>query len=156
MYMKQGSTLFLKIVLLIIGLVALTLCFLIFPLGIMSDTTGLYRPIIVGLYLPAVPFFYALYQAFKLLSYIDKSVAFSELSVQALKNIKYCAVVIAGIFTAGMPYIFYAGDRDDAPGVVALGLVIIFVSIVIATFAAVLQKLIQSGVEIKSENDLTV
>jgi hypothetical protein len=55
-----------------------------------------------------------------------------------------------------MPYIFYVGDRDDAPGAVAIGLVIVGASFVIATFAAVLQKLLESGRKIKSENDLTV
>jgi hypothetical protein len=78
------------------------------------------------------------------------------LSVRALKNIKYCAITISALYAAGMPYIFYAADRDDAPGVIVIGLVIIFASSVIATFAAVLQKLLQNVVEIKSENELTV
>ena len=34
----------------------------------------------------AIPFYFALYQAFKLLRYIDKNKAFSELSVKALKK----------------------------------------------------------------------
>ena len=55
-----------------------------------------------------------------------------------------------------MPYVFYLADMDDAPGLVAIGLVIVFASFVIGAFAAVLQKLIQNAVEIKSENDLTV
>jgi len=37
-----------------------------------------------------------------------------------------------------------------------MGLVIIFASVVIAAFAALLQKLLQNAIEIKSENDLTV
>jgi capsular polysaccharide biosynthesis protein len=35
-------------------------------------------------------------------------------------------------------------------------MVIIFASLVIAVFAAVLQKLIKNAIDIKSENDLTV
>jgi hypothetical protein len=45
--------------------------------------------IFMDLYAAAIPFYFALYQAFKLLSYIDGNKAFSELSVKALKNIKY-------------------------------------------------------------------
>jgi hypothetical protein len=37
-----------------------------------------------------------------------------------------------------------------------IGLVIIFASMVIAVFAAVLQRLLQEAIHIKSENDLTI
>lgn len=154
--MKRGSTNILRGVVVLLGLIVLALCLLALPAGISSDNTGYYRPILLGLYIPAVPFFIALYQALKLLDYIDRDKAFSELSVGALKNIKYCALAISALFAAGMPYIFYAADRDDAPGVALIGFVIIGASFVIATFAAVLQKLIQNAVDIKSENDLTV
>src|SRR3989338_2691677 len=110
---KQGSTLFLKIVIYFIGAAVLALCIFALPAGISSDKTGYYRPILIGMYIPAVPFFTALYQSIKLLRYIDKNKVFSELSVKALKNIKYCAVAICVLFGLGMPYIFYAADRDD-------------------------------------------
>jgi hypothetical protein len=126
------------------------------PAGIVSDKTGYYRPILLGLYVPAIPFFFALYQAIRLLGYIDRNNSFSELSVRAFRNIKYCALAISGLFAGGMPYIFYAADRDDAPGVILMGLVIIGASVVIATFSGLLQKLVQNAVDIKSENDLTV
>ena len=154
--MKQGSTLILRGAVVLIGLVVLALCVFALPTGIMTDKVGSYRPILLGLYVPALPFFFALYQAVKLLGYIDEDKAFSVGSVQAFKKIKYAALVISALFAAGMPYVFYAADRDDAPGVVLGGLVIIFASFIIATFAAVLQKLIQTAVDIKSENDLTV
>jgi hypothetical protein len=37
-----------------------------------------------------------------------------------------------------------------------IGLLMVFVSVVAATAAAVFERLLQSAVEIKSENDLTV
>jgi hypothetical protein len=157
--MKKGSTNFLRLVIFIIGLAALAVLVFILPIGLKSELTVSdfdYGPIMLGLYVTAVPFFIALYQALKLLNYIDKNIAFSESSINSLRNIKYCAVTISGLFVAGMPYIFYVADKDDAPGVVALALVIAGSSFVIAVFAAVLQKLIQSGMEIKSENELTV
>jgi hypothetical protein len=154
--MDRGSTLLLKGVVILIGIAVLALCLFVLPVGIRAEDAGGYRPILVGLYVPAIPFFIALYQALKLLGYIDKNKAFSDLSVKAIDTIKYCAISISVLFAAGMPYIFSVADADDAPGVVALGFVIIFASIVIATFAAVLQKLIQNALDIKSENDLTV
>lgn len=158
--MKRGSTLVLRGVVTFIGLIVLALCVFALPRAISSELeSGAdfdYGPIFLGLYVSAIPFFYALYQALKLLALIDKNKAFSESSAKALKSIKYCAVIISAMFVAGMPYIFYVADRDDAPGVAAVGFVIIGASIVIATFAGVLQKLLENVLDIKSENDLTV
>lgn len=157
--MERGSTVFLRGVVILIGLVVLGLCAIGLPMLIKSELTTSdfdYGWIFIGLYVPAIPFFFALYQALKLLDYIDNNQAFSELSVHAFRNIKYCALTISGLFAAGMPYVFYVADRDDAPGVALIGFVIIGASFVIATFAAVLQKLVQNAVDIKSENDLTV
>ena len=155
-YMKKGSTLFLKGVIVLMGLAVLGICTFALPRIIGPIDMDGYDPILLGMYITAVPFFIALYQAFLLLSYIDKNNAFSEGSVKVLKYIKYCAIAISGFYLLGMPYIFNVADKDDAPGVVAIGLVIIFASFVIAVFAAVLQKILKNAIDIKSENDLTV
>ena len=154
--MKRGSTLFLRFFILLIAVVVLVLCIFVLPSGIRSDDTGDYRPILLGMYIPAIPFFIALYHVMKLLNYIDKNKIFSSVSIKALKIIKYCGIIISVLYTAGMPYIFTVADRDDAPGVVAIGFVVIFGSLVVATVAAIFQNLLQNVVDIKSENDLTV
>ncbi len=154
--MKRGSTLFLRGVVILMGGGVLALCIFVLPRIIGSIDLGGYDPILLGMYVPAIPFFFALYQTLKLLGLIDANNAFSEASVTVLKNIKYCAIAIGALYSAGMPYIFYVAEKDDAPGVVALGLVIIFAAIVVAVFAAVLQKLLRNAIDIKSENELTV
>jgi MFS family permease len=153
---KSGSTLFLRSVILLIGTAVLALCVFALPAGIMSDETGAYRPILIGMYLPAVPFFIALFYAFKLLHYIDKNKVFSEASIKALQAIKYSAFVISALYAAGMPYIFTVAEMDDAPGVVGIGFIFIFGSLVVGTAAGVFQRLLRNVVDIKSENDLTV
>lgn len=110
----------------------------------------------IDLYASAIPFYVALYQAFKLLGYIDKNKAFSEISVQVLKNIKTCAFTISGLFALGMPLFYLIAEKDDAPGIILIGMILIFASMVIAVFAAVLQRLLKQAIDIKSENDLTV
>ena len=107
-------------------------------------------------YASALPFYFALYQAFKLLRYIDKNKAFSELSVIALKKIKHCAIIISILHVLVLPLFYLFADKDDAPGVIFVGLVVPFASMVIAVFAAVLQKLLKEAIDIKSDNDLTV
>lgn len=147
---------FLRGVVLFMGAVVLAICTLALPAGIASDDTGSYIPILLGLYVPAVPFFIALSQTLNLLHYIDNNMAFSKASVRALRRIMQCAVAITAMFTAGLPYIYLVAEEEDAPGVLAFALVIVFASAVIAVFATVLQKLFENAMAIKSENDLTV
>ena len=154
--MRQGSTLFLKLVVVLLGIAVLALCVLLLPATLSSGEADGFLPLLVVMYVTAIPFSYALYQTLKLLFYIDMSRAFSDLSVTALRNIKYCAIVIGALYAAVMPYIVHIADIDDAPGLTVLGLVVTLASIVIATFAAVLQKLLQEAVDIKSEHELTV
>ncbi|WP_340009089.1 DUF2975 domain-containing protein [Paenibacillus sp. FSL K6-0276] len=160
--MKQGSTLFLKIVIVLIGLPVLALCIFFVPaianfaVELYPDYSFIKYLIFIDLYASAIPFYIALYQAFKLLGYIDKNNAFSEISVRVLKNIKNCAITICGVYVAGMPLYYLIGEKDDAPGIIVIAMVVIFASMVIAVFAAVLQKLLKEAIDIKSENDLTV
>jgi len=153
--MKQGSTLFLKSVIYLFGLAVLGLCVIIVGVSV-SGNAGIVLPILLGMFVAALPFFYALYQGLLLLRYIEKGTAFSELSVKAIQNIKYCAFSISVLYAAGMPYIIYVADKDDAPGAVLMGLVFIFAPLITSVFAAVLEKLLRNAIDIKSENDLTV
>lgn len=160
--MKQKSTLFLKLAVIILGIPVLALCvFLVPEIGnfaaeLYPDRAILKYLVMIDLYATAIPFYFALVQAFKLLSYIDKNKAFSELSITALKKIKYSAFTISFLYVIGLPLFLLIGQKDDAPGVVLIGLIMIFASLVVGIFAAVLQKLLKEAVEIKSENDLIV
>ena len=160
---KQGSTIFLKVVIFLIGIAVLAVCIFGLP-GVASrdaaahpETAYLQYLFLVYAYVLCIPFYVALYQAFKLLTYIDKNKAFSELSVRALRYIKYCAITISILIVVGIIIslaIFYGSE--DITGIIMLALISIFASSVIATFAAVLQRLLQGAIDIKSENDLTV
>ncbi|HDR4866833.1 DUF2975 domain-containing protein [Bacillus cereus] len=160
--MKQGSTLFLKTVVILIGIPVLAMCIFLVPkIGafvaeLYPDIAYIKYLVFINLYATAIPYYFALYQAFKLLNYIDKNNAFSELSVQALKNIKYSALAISVLYVLGMPLFYLVAERDDAPGIIIIGMIMIFASMVIAVFAAVLQRLLKDAIDIKSENDLTV
>ncbi len=160
--MKQVSTLFLKIAVILIGIPILALCIFLVPeLGnlaakLLPDFAYIHYFVFIVFYGSAIPFYAALYQAFKLLRYIDRNKAFSEWSVEALKKIKYCAITISCLHVLVLPLFYLFAEKDDAPGVVFIGLVVPFASMVIAVFAAVLQRLLKEAIDIKSENDLTV
>ena len=60
------------------------------------------------------------------------------------------------LYWVGMPLVFAMADEDDAPGGVAIGAAFASAPLSIATFAAVLQKLVQNTLDMKMENDLTI
>lgn len=157
---KRGSTLFLKIVILLIGIAVLA-ALIWFPqtegrakdLDLMSIYLN---PFIAYIYLSSIPFFVALFQAIHLLGFIEKNHIFSQAAVKAARNIKICAAAIVCLLIVAMGWVRLTSGDDDPAGAIALGIVMTFASIVIATAAAVLQKVLQTAVDIKSENDLTV
>jgi len=153
--MKKGSTRFLKGVIYLIGLAVMGLCVIIIGVSV-SGNAGMFLPILLVMCVTAIPFFFALYQGLQLLDYIEKGTAFSQLSVKAIQNIKYCAFTISVIYAAAMPLVVVVAEKDDAPGAVLMGLVFVFAPLVTGVFAAVLEKLLQKAIDIQSENELTV
>ncbi len=163
--MKLGSTTFLRIAVILIGVPIFALCIFGLPriaftaiehAGLGSTLAYVIVGILFLMYVSAIPFYVALYQALKLLRYIDKNEAFSETSVKAIKNIRSCAILISFSYLLALPLIYVVAEWDDAPGLIVIGLVITGASMVIAVFSAVLKKLLQEAIDIKSENDLTV
>jgi hypothetical protein len=153
--MKKGGTFILKGAIVLLGIAVLALCIFVLPAGLASGV-GYYTPVIIGMYIAAIPFYFGLYEAFRLLNLIDRNNAFSAASAASLKKIKYCATAISCLYIALLPLIFNAADKDDAPGVIVIGLVIVFASATVGVFAGVLEKLMRNAIEMKSENDLTV
>lgn len=157
--MKKNSTLFLKFAICLVAIVVLA-GLVWFPQiegrAANLDLISIYSdPFIIYVYIASIPFFVALYQTFKLLELIDKNKFFSQVSVKAIRIIKYCAVTIIGFLVVAIFYIRVMAHGDDPAGPTMLGLVAIFTSLVIATTAGIFQKLLQNAVDIKSENDLT-
>ncbi|MDP3963757.1 MAG: DUF2975 domain-containing protein [bacterium] len=152
--MKQGSILFLKIVTVLIGIVALA-GLIRFPMtegrAENLDLFSIYRdPFIAYMYVASIPFFVALYQAFKLLGYIGQNNVFTPDSVKALRTIKYCAMAGVGFIVVGeAALIITQSGKDDFAGPVALGIFTMFVSIVIATVTSVFEKILQNTLDKK-------
>jgi hypothetical protein len=163
--MKKISTMFLQVVIVLIGIGALAIM-VRFPLiegrAASLDLFSIYTdPFIVFGYLASIPFFVALYQAFKLLGYFGQNKVFSLNSVKALRAIKYCAIILSFLIVIAAIYIRVSygtspTEDDDPAGFIAISTVAIFISVVVATAAALFEKALHSAVELKSENDLTV
>lgn len=153
---KKGSTIFLKLVIFLMGLAVLGIAGIALPYEIISN--GIHNDLLffIFLYLTCIPFYIALYQGMKLLGYIDQNTAFSINSIKALDKIKYCAMVMSVLYVACLPWIFRGAQEEDAPGMILMWMVVCGAPLVIAVFAALLQMLLENVLDIKSENDLTV
>jgi hypothetical protein len=158
--MKKSSTIFLQIVIVLIGIGALALLLLEPRMeGVNAHATNVqiyFNSFILLVYAGSIPFFIALYHAIKVLGYAGQNKVFSPDAVKALRTIKYCALAIIGFVVVEEIYIMLTHGNDDAAGGVMMGVFITFGSIVIATVAAVFERTLQSAVELKSESDLTV
>jgi Protein of unknown function (DUF2975) len=159
--MKRSSTIFLQAVIVLIGVVALVMMIQLPRLegrAANLDLLSIYAdPFILYGYAASVAFFVALYKAFRLLGFIGQDKVFSPNSVRALKSIKYCAIVFAALIVIAGLYIMISHPEDDDPaGFLAMCIVTTFVSIVIATAAAIFEKILQNAIDMKSENDLTI
>lgn len=159
--MKKISIIFLQAVVVLIGIVALAILIRV-PLtegrAANLDLFSIYAdPFILYGYAASIAFFVALYKAFKLLGYIGQNKVFSSSAVKALKSIKYCAIVLSVLIVIAGLYIRIAHNKDDDPaGFIAMCIVTTFVSAVVATAAAIFEKILQNAIDMKSENDLTI
>jgi Protein of unknown function (DUF2975) len=160
--MKRGSTIFLQIVIVLIGIGTLALLLREPRLeGVNAHATTLSEiyfddPFLALVYAGAIPFFIALYKAFKVLGYAGQNRIFSEAAVRALRTIKYCAIAIIGFVAVEEVFIMLNHGNDDPAGGVFMGILITFGSIVVATAAAMFERILRNAVDMKSENDLTV
>lgn len=110
-------------------------------------------PFLAYAYIASIPFFAALYQAFKVLGYAGQNKVFSPAVVKALRTIKYCAILIIGFVVVGEIFIIF-GNSDDRAGGVVMGILITFASVVVVTAAAMLERILKNAVDIKSRNNL--
>ena len=158
---KRSSTIFLQIVVVLLGIGALALLLwepTIEGRNVHATLFQIYfnDPFLVLVYAGAIPFFIALYQALKLLGYIGRDEVFSQRSAKALRTIKYCALAIIGFVVVEEIVIMLNHGNDDPAGGVFMGLLIIFGAGVVAIVATLFERTLQSAVDLKSENDLTV
>ena len=152
---------FLQAVIVLISIVALAIL-VYFPQtegrAANLDLISIYAdPLILYGYAASIAFFIGLYKAFRLLGYIGQNKVFSSNSVEALKSIKYCAISLTiSIVMAGI-FIRIAHHKDDDPaGFLAMCIVTSFACVVVATAAAIFQRILQNALDMKSENDLTI
>lgn len=153
--MKKSSTIFLQVVIVLIGISALA--FMLWEPHIEGRNINatLFQiyfndPFLIYAYTASIAFFVALYQAVKLLGYIGQDKAFSLNSVRAVRTIKYCTTTLVAFIVAAEGYLFVVRPDDDIAGGVFMGLIMIFIFGVLTTVASLFERLLQSGLDAKT------
>lgn len=150
--MKRVSTIFLQIVIVVLGL-AVLIALLWEPQlegrNVNATQFEIYfkDPFLAYIYLAFIPFFVGLYQAFTMLGYARRDEICLPRSVRALRIIKYCASAMAILFFGAVAYLFiFVRGEDDIAGGVAMGLFVIFSSVVTAIGAGVFERILQNSI----------
>jgi hypothetical protein len=158
--MKRTPTVFLRAVIVLIAVA--TLAFLLIEPnfeGVNAHATffEIYfkDPFLTYVYIASIPFFIALYHAFKLLGLISDNAIFSQRSVKALELIKYCAIIMIPFIVIGVIWIL-SMPSDDRPPILAMGTITTLICIIVAAASGVFAKTLQHAVDMKTENELTV
>lgn len=152
--MNRSSTIFLQVVIVLIGIAALALLLWEPHIeGRNADATLVqiyfHDPFLAYAYIASIEFFAVLYQAFKVLAYVRQNKVFSQEAVRTLRTIKFCAIAIIG-FVAGAEIFIMLSNSDDRAGGVFMGILITFGAVVIATAAAMFERILDNAVAIKS------
>ena len=152
----RSSTLFLKLILYVLSLGAISLSVFLIVNTIILDFVGGYKPILIGVSISMLPFLFIFYQSLLLLNLIYKNLSLTEYLVNSFKITKLTSLLISLLYLVGSPYVFIVAEKDDAPGVVALNLLLIIGPFTVGVFASILQKLLINAIDYKSETELTI
>src|SRR5687768_12938489 len=116
--MKRSSAVFLQTLIVLIGIGALA--FLLWEPHIEGRNAHatpfeIYfkDPFLAYAYVASIPFFVALYQAFKVLGYAGQNKIFSQAAVKALRTIKLCATAIIGFVAVSVVFMPFSNPNDD-------------------------------------------
>ncbi|MBP7967304.1 DUF2975 domain-containing protein [Candidatus Woesebacteria bacterium] len=157
--MKQISTSFLKIAIILIGGAVLSgLIFFPQTEGRAKDLDliSIYLdPFILYIYIASLAFFAALFQAIKLLGFVENNNIFSPAAVHAVRHIKYCGVAMIGFIVGAQVFIMFTGEEDKA-GPIAMGIYITILTCVVIAAADICERLLKNTISTKSKKVLTI
>lgn len=108
-----------------------------------------FNSFVVYAFIGSTPFFVALHHAIKVLGYVRQNKTFSQATVNSLRIIKYCALALIGIVAVSAVFMI-GGDREDRPAGLFMRILVTFPSIIVATAAAMFERILQNAVDIKS------
>ena len=143
--MKRFFIQLLKVIILLTGLAAL------FAMIRLPQTEGRAKnldlfqiysdPFIIYGYISSIPFFMALYKGFRLLGFVGENKLYTPEALQALLQIKYCAIACGVLIAGAGLFILSAHHKEDDPaGFFALCILMLFITTGVIIAAAKIGK----------------
>ena len=146
--MKRSSAFLIQVAIVLIGIA--TLAFMLWEPHIEgrnahASTFEVYfkDPFLAYVYVGSIPFFVALYRAFGLFGNVRHNGSFSQVTVDALRAVKRCAMVLLCFVAGGVVFILMSGDGEDRPAGIFMSFLFIFASTGIAIAAAMFARRLQ-------------
>lgn len=145
--MKKSTTIILQtlIILLAIGVVT----FLLWQPTVEGVNVGkplfdIYfkDPFVAFAYIASIPFFVALYQGFKALGHAGRGSMNSPAIARSLAIIRTCAFLSIGFVVVG-EIILFSQPSDDRPPLIAMGTILVLISLAVAAWSGRLRNKIQ-------------
>lgn len=118
------------------------------------DILSIYTdPFIIYIYIGSIPFFFGMYQVFKLLTLIDTDQIYSHNSVAILRNIKLASLCQIGFIALAILYIGFFVHGDDNTGPISLGIISTIAVGIVAIITTIFKKSIQNSLDTKSDKN---
>lgn len=148
--MKSSATLLLQGAVVLIGLAALTFLLGEPHLEGRNAHATLFEiyfkdPFLAYVYVGSIPFFLALYRAFKLLGQVRQNGTFTRTTLEALRSIQRCGLALLVFVAGGVVIILVFGDPEDRPPGLFMGFLAVLVSSSIAVGAAMFERNLQNA-----------
>jgi hypothetical protein len=83
-------------------------------------------PFLAYVYVGSIPFFVALHRAFGLFGHVRRTGTFSQVTLNALRTIKGCAMAIIGFVAGAVIFILKFGDGEDRPAGIFMAVLVAF------------------------------
>lgn len=159
--MKQKLLLFwLKLFLIVIAICGLALFAFVLPdFGLRikvanPEFSHCFWPWLIFLLISGIPCFAVLVLAGKILSAIEKNMAFTMQNAALLRGIAILAAADTAFFFVGnLVFLFL---NMNHPGIVLMSLAIDFAGLTVAALFAVLAQLVKKAAELQEQSDLTI
>ena len=148
--MKRGTASFLQVIIVFIGIAVAALMLWEPHLegrNAHATTFQIYfnDPFLAYVYVGSIPFFIAVYRAFKLFGHVKETGSFSQVTVEALRAIKRCALTLIGFVAGAVVFILAFGDGEDRPAGVFMSLLFTVAASVVAITAAKFARNLQNS-----------
>ena len=91
----------------------------------------------------------------RILNFIKGAEAFSAKTLKVVSQIKKLILLVSIVFVGILPF-YRVADRQDAPGVMVIGLAFVSIPFTAFIFTQIVEELFKSATELKSDSELTI